>query len=197
MHPHEMAASLPGRSCYSNTKLATPSSDVRVNHCTLALGYHVAGKCKNILPFPFLSSFPGASSGRDPYQTLDFLLCLWFTCQGDVQRRSWCLLCGIDLEMETNNGGYRGLYKKCPYLNTWSVFGGAVWEGISGMALLEEVHYWGGLSELKSSCYFQFGFHACCWRCELQPLGPFLIAPFPCHYELLPLWNYKQKKTLL
>lgn len=37
-----------------NTKLATPRGDVRVTHCTVAIGYHMAGKCKISFLFFFL-----------------------------------------------------------------------------------------------------------------------------------------------
>jgi hypothetical protein len=41
------------------------------------------------------------------------------------------------------------LNEKCPlrrkYLHVWSSVGGTVWEGLGGVALLEEVRHWGGL----------------------------------------------------
>lgn len=45
-------------------------------------------------------------------------------------------------------GDCRGLDEMCPHslqhLNTWFILGGAVWEGLGGGTLLEEVHFRGG-----------------------------------------------------
>ena len=37
----------------------------------------------------------------------------------------------------SENGPHRLMY-----LNTWSSIGGTVWEGLVGVALLEEMYYW-------------------------------------------------------
>lgn len=86
--------------------------------------------------------------------------------------------------MGINNGGYRGLNEdvhRLLCLTTWSTFGGAV----SSVALLEEVHYWGGLSEVKSSCCFQFG--SLCFMLVVEDVSFQLSAIMPISYCYIPL----------
>lgn len=56
---------------------------------------------------------------------------------------------GLDL-METVVGG------KYPHCNTWSLPGGAVWEGLGSAASLERVCHWGWALRLRASGHFQF-----------------------------------------
>lgn len=103
--------------------------------------------------------------------------------------------------MGINNGGYRGLKEDVPrllYLTICSAFGGAV----SSVAFLEEVYCWGGLSEVKSSCYFQFGslcFMLVVEDCELSATSHyahFLLLHSPAIMGSYPYGTINRRKLL-
>lgn len=83
-------------------------------------------------------------------------------------------------------------------LNTWSSVGGAVWGGLGGVALLEEVRHWGRALKFQRLMPLSVGF-----RCFLRILQDESSTSHSCHLALAPpskvltFCNYNPKQTLL
>lgn len=117
-------------------------------------------------------------------------------CQGKRTENAVCvLLSHLDVQQV---GCCNGLNKNNPHrlrsLNTWSQFGGAVWGGWGGKALLNGVHHWGRLYNYVASFYFQLPFSSSCLQLKM-PVLRFLLLPScptlaimpPYHDGLIPL----------